>query len=494
KIEKGEKFPIATDYGNWWRVLYSDQVGYVHKDSVKAEFKNGDDYFRVFTDNLPVYDNRGSTLKKIGELTKGQTYPIVKDYGDNWWQIQFGNNYGYVRKSDTGYATKKEVPNLNYEYSNSDSNLVTKGKVTVYDNMSGNLVAFAKLEAETIFPIATDYGNWWRVILAERVGYVKKEEVDIFGISKTIYDLTLEKAIELQMKVNPQTDQNYGYVSKSYINSKNEVTASALNVRGGPGTNYKEIGMLYNGDKVSILGEYDGWYQIKFNGNAQWVTASEEDVQYYLDPNNFLENSRQKFQFLDLGKASGATASELNSYLSGKGILSGKGQYFIEASKTHGVNDVYLVSHASLETGNGGAPLATGVEVGKDKSGNLVLVNSSNRSSLRDIRTTYNMYGIGAVDGNAYEGGAFRAYKEGWFSPEEAIIGGAQFIGNSYIKVGQNTLYKMRWNPDAMERYGYATHQYASDIGWAYKQVGSMYNLYQEIGLTTLYLDIPVYN
>ncbi|SDJ96896.1 SH3 domain-containing protein, partial [Sediminibacillus albus] len=492
KIEKGERFPIATDYGNWWRVLYSDQVGYVSKDRVKAAFKSGDAYFRVFKDNLAVYDNSGSSLKKVGELKKGQAYPILRDYG-NWWRIQFGEIYGYVRKADTGYATESEVPNLNKKYSNSDSDLVTNDKVTVYDNTSGSLVAFGSLEAETVFPIATDYGDWWRVVFADRVGYVNKSDVGIYGVSKTNYDLTLTEAVKLQMKVNPQTDSNYGYVSKSYIDSNDEVTASVLNVRGGPGTKYKEIGQLTNGTKVSILGEYDGWYQIKFNGNAQWVTASEEDVRYYLNPNNFLENDRQKFQFLDLGRASNATTAELDGYLSGKGILSGKGSSFIDASNIHGISDVYLVSHALLETGNGTADLSTGVEVGKDNSGALVLVNNDNRNSLKDIKTTYNMYGIGAVDGNAYEGGAFRAYREGWFSPEKAIIGGAKFIGNSFIKAGQNTLYKMRWNPAAMDSYGYASHQYATDIGWAYKQVGTMYNLYQDIGLTTLFLDVPLY-
>src|SRR5699024_878768 len=108
--------------------------------------------------------------------------------------------------------------------------------------------------------------------------------------------------------------------------------------------------------------------------------------------------------------------------------------------------------------------------------------------------TVYNMYGIGANDSCPVKCGAKKAYEEGWTTPEKAIIGGAAFIGNNYIKAGQNTLYKMRWNPDAMEKYGYATHQYATDIGWASKQITTMYNLYQSIGSYKLYLDIPKYN
>ena len=43
------------------------------------------------------------------------------------------------------------------------------------------------------------------------------------------------------------------------------------------------------------------------------------------------------------------------------------------------------------------------------------------------------------------------AYDAGWFSPEAAIMGGAKFIAQGYISSGQDTLYKMRWNPQAAQ-------------------------------------------
>ena len=213
---------------------------------------------------------------------------------------------------------------------------------------------------------------------------------------------------------------------------------------------------------------------------------------YYLDPKNFVDDPKQQFQFLDLSRLSGASVSLLNSFLKGKGILEGKGQAFVDAGNLYGVNEVYLLSHALLETGHGTSQLANGVKVGLNKNDKPELVTSKNEKSLTKIKTVYNMYGIGAYDKCALECGAERAYEEGWFTPYDAIVGGARFIGNNYIQAGQNTLYKMRWNPAAMEK-GDATHQYATDIGWAYKQVGRIYDLYQEIGIKTYYLEIPVY-
>ncbi|MBC5817663.1 N-acetylglucosaminidase, partial [Bacillus pumilus] len=146
------------------------------------------------------------------------------------------------------------------------------------------------------------------------------------------------------------------------------------------------------------------------------------------------------------------------------------GQAFITAAKTYHINEIYLISHALLETGNGGSILANG--------------------TMFNGKKVYNMYGIGAYDSNPNYLGAKYAYEQQWFTPEAAIIGGAKFIGNSYINHAtykQDTIYKMRWSSAA-------THQYATDIGWAYKQVTRMYSLYNLLDNYTLYYDIPVYN
>ncbi|WP_120631198.1 MULTISPECIES: SH3 domain-containing protein [Clostridia] len=471
KIDKGVEFSIATDYGNWWRVIFADRVGYVKKDEVKTKFLSGDNsYFRVLKENVAVYDNRSGSLKKVGELRKGQSYSILSNYG-NWWRVNYGDFYGYVRKSDTGYATKKEIKNLNTKYRHSRDKIKAKQNVTVYDNSTGKLVPFGEIEKGTVYPIATNYGNWWRIVYLDRVGYIKKSQVEAYGIDKTKYDLSLSKAVNIQMTATPQTDKKYKtFVSKAYIKD-GKVTATTLNVRGGPGSSYWIVGQLSKGANVDIIKEVNGWYQIDFK--QRWVNASPEDVRYYLDPNNFINDERQKFQFLDLARSSDVTASVLNNYLRGKGKLAGQGQAFVDASRINGINDIYLVSHAVLETGNGTSTLARGVK-------------------YKGV-TVYNMFGIGAYDSCPVDCGAKKAYEEGWTTPYKAIVGGAKFIGNGYINNGLNTLYKMRWNPKAMDDTGRFGKQYATDIGWASKQVYTMYNLYQEIGSYNLYLDVPDY-
>ena len=503
-IEKGASFPIATDYGNWWRVIYADRVGYVRKDDVKASFNSNDKYFRA-TKNSPIYDNRTGKLIKVGETYQGQVYPIVRDYG-NWWRVQFGDIYGYVRKSHTGYATGKEIKNLNSKYKHSQDKIIAKKNVTVYDNTSGRLVPFGILEEGTVFPIATDYGNWWRIIYLDRVGYVRKSEVELYGISYSNYNISLKDAVAKQMKVLPQTDEYTGkvYVHWSAFDGINLNTMSGtlkkgFNMRTGPSIKYHSLFVTnINNYRVKIANKKyvrdekgEKWWEITRSSIPYWVNAQQHQVEYYMNPNNFINDKRQAFQFLDLRHFTGVPINELKALLDGKGSLHGTESFFSNAAKRSKINELYLISHALLETGNGESRLAKGVEVGKDKNGNLVLVNSSNKASLRDVKKTYNMFGIGAIDSCPLECGAKRAYKEGWFSVEQAILGGAEFAKNNYIYSGQNTLYKMRWNPVALET-GNPTHQYATDVGWASKQVAYYESFYSKRHYD-LRFDIPVY-
>src|SRR5699024_9376175 len=145
------------------------------------------------------------------------------------------------------------------------------------------------------------------------------------------------------------------------------------------------------------------------------------------------------------------------------------------------INEAYLIAHVLLETGNVSSTLPIGVKDGKNKFGKVIRVTSSNRKILSNIKTIYNIFGIGVVDSNQLHDGDINAYEYGWFTPAAAIIGGAKWIGNDFIYNAhkQNTLYKMRWNPRMNE--GYAYKQYATDIAWAVKQTIMIENIYNQL-------------
>lgn len=202
-----------------------------------------------------------------------------------------------------------------------------------------------------------------------------------------------------------------------------------------------------------------------FTSNAS--PASLSDVKQYVDPQNFT-SGYNLYQFLDLSGSNGIDAETLNNYLTAKGVLEDKGSVFIDAAKKYDVSEIYLAVHACLESGNGTSQLATGIEV--------------------EGVTVYNMFGIGALDSDPVGGGAQYAYNQGWTTVDAAIRGGAKWISENYINCGQNTLYKMRWNPD---RPG--VHQYATDVAWASKQAKTLKNMFSAFPGAELTFEFPIY-
>ena len=202
---------------------------------------------------------------------------------------------------------------------------------------------------------------------------------------------------------------------------------------------------------------------------GNYKIASRDEVLVNLTPDDDVTKD-SIYQFLDLSKYSEVSDDEINKFLLGQGVLEGKGSIFTSAAKKYNVSEVYLVSHASLETGRG----TSGFARGKEYNG----------------VTVYNMYGINVRDDKPSLGTKY-AYDKGWSSIDRAIDGGAKWISDNFVnhpKYKQNTLYKMRWNPASP-----GEHQYASDVLWTKHQIPNMKKRFDIFPDAVLYVDVPVY-
>jgi SH3-like domain-containing protein len=69
-----------------------------------------------------------------------------------------------------------------------------------------------------------------------------------------------------------ETETKKETTTKKYKSFTGYVTADVLNVRTGAGTTYKDIGDLRNGKSVTVIGETNGWYKIKYNNDTGYVS------------------------------------------------------------------------------------------------------------------------------------------------------------------------------------------------------------------------------
>ena len=355
-----------------------------------------------------------------------------------------------------------------------------------------------KLFSKKPFSSATRLRNAFNEAVAAAMSYI--------FVSYTDYNLTLKEMVDIQMTVGPQTDSYGGGWQDAkredveyYVNPDNFVdphlgeeeremvliTTSVLNVRERPTTGSDILTKVYSGQMYVIEDAQEAepgtasgtegiWYKITANNVTGWIYSAYTEVTRD-------SVSSSMFQFLVLSGSSGVSLQDLGNILDGRGILSGKEKYFLEGSLDNNINEIFLVALSLHETGNGRSSLANGIE----------FPDEDDLFPDQDYVMVYNMFGIGAYDSNPTYLGARYAYRAGWFTPELAILGGAKFTSGNYINHStykQDTLYKMRWNPARPGR-----HQYATDIGWASKQVGRIYTLYDQCTDYILEFDIPRY-
>ncbi len=248
--------------------------------------------------------------------------------------------------------------------------------------------------------------------------------------------------------------------------------------------------------------------QLQVNRNEK-NGYSYNDFYKALDPDQYEYGTSSFYLFAVLNEGySGMSASSINSFVANNCIyqeenygrtskLRNLGNAFIEAAKTYGVNETYLLAHAIWESAWGCSNLASGWT---PKSNGSVSVNGV-RYPYTAGTTYYNFYGIGAVDDNAFDGGITLAVKEGWTSPTAAVLGAAKWISANYLNRSsgaQNTLYLMKWDVPGAVASGSAWHEYCTGLdSWCVgiaRLIGSCYsNAGWGFG-NNLRFNVPVYS
>jgi mannosyl-glycoprotein endo-beta-N-acetylglucosaminidase len=524
KLTKGTEVKVLSEFNGWSKVQANEKIGYVSSKYLSAKLDDIQEEPKIPTEDEIVdeqittskYINveQGSSLKMrnnplttasvIVNIARGVKVQVLSE-SNGWSKINVYNHEGFVKseylsvnKPETIIAEKEtETPLSETDITTKYVNVSVGSSLNMRSAASTSASVITKISRGTVVTIHSQENGWSKVSANGQVGYVSTQYLSTTEVNNTgklngtitksavNYELSLNDFTNIQMAVKPQTDKKYTtYIREDALVFKNSelptagtVNGDVWNVRGGAGTNYWVVGQVTDGQTLQILSKTKDengyiWYEIQFN--KTWVNSSPEDVKYYLNPDNFSSHPVDSLQFLKLSETTNIDINEVNDrILAGRGILTGQAATFVAAGEMYGINELYLISHALLETGNGGSELANGVKI--------------------NGKTVYNMYGIGAYDSNALISGAEYAYKAGWFTPEAAIIGGAEFIAKRFINAGQDTIYKMRWNPAGAMAKGYSTHQYATDIGWASKQVKQIYNLYSLLDSYQVTLEIPEY-
>ncbi|WP_052356532.1 SH3 domain-containing protein [[Clostridium] dakarense] len=544
KLHKGEKVGVISEGNGWSKIKFNSTEAYTSTMYLKAEGQvtvpekpskpdttpeATKETKVVNTSSLNVRNGAGTSNSKIGSLKLGEKVEVISE-SNGWSKIKFSGSTGYVSSQYLSKInTSPETPEKpSQPETTKETKQVNTSSLNVRSGAGTNNSKIGSLKLGEKIEVISESKGWSKIKFNGSTGYVSSQYLSKVNTSPEIPEKPSQPETPTQAK---------------------EVNTSSLNVRSGPGTNYSKVGSLKQGNKVDVISENNGWSKIKFSGKDGFVSseylsqeggskpenpvppvvggdsvqivdgatvhnkgliyslsnhvekqinvgknvmnsanAGKNDLEYFLNPNNFRNSKKGMMQFLRLDSYKGGiTAGELNSFLNaqrlssqGTNVFYNQGQAFIDAARKYNIDLVYLVAHSMWETGYGSSTLAQGQ-----------VLTSYKGQALSSPVKVYNFFGIGAFDGTANLSGAEAAYANGWTSVEKTIEGSAKWIANNYLKSSkydQNTVYKMKFY------YENPRHQYATDVNWANGISGIMYRLIGMYDTTSnLKYEIPIY-
>lgn len=374
---------------------------------------------------------------------------------------------------------------------------VRSGAGTTYDTLGylsyGTVI--------TINGTTKDSNNtaWYRISYNSSVGYVSSEYVTVTSTSP-VYKPDSDFEAYMNSQNFPESYKSElrelhakypNWVFKAnHTNLEWSDAVAAENQVGTSLISRNSIASWKSMDKGAYDFANKTWYG--FDGYS-WVAASEQIIEYYMDPRNFLDDT-YIFMFEKL-----SYDEEVHNIEGVKRILSGTfmsenfttpdtkqtlsyAQTFMDAAVASGVSPYHLASRARQEQGAYGTTLSSGTVGGYENYFNYFNIQAYATSTL----TAQQM-------GAKYASTTNSKYLLPWTNQYKSIKGGSIFIGNSYINRGQDTLYLQKF--DVVDGgNGYYNHQYMTNVQAAASEAASMKRAYSsDILNSALVFSIPVY-
>ncbi len=540
-IRTNDKVEILSQVGSWYQVKCtingSETTGYVYAEYITKvndqtpdgggdnqggneggnqggtafEEKNG----IVNADALRVRSGAGSNHSVIGLLYQNASVRVIGQEGE-WYKVSCVVNgatrEGYVFadfitiSDNNGGGNEGGNEGGNQGGNGGDSqNPVGKSGIVTADALNfrtgpgteHSTLGLAYLGTQV--NILGEEGSWYKVscvmngVLKE--GYMSKEFVKIAGADDEPYDGEPDADFETQISEFPESYKNaLRRLHDKHPQWQFEAKYTGLDFNYSVDSeNSGNRSMIYVSSTTPFSwlstapGDYDWATDTYVNKDgAAWKGAARELIAYYMDPRNFLDE-QQIFMFESQSNEAthsrDVTAGILNNtFMSDGNGYHYNGRYytyvdtFMEAGQISGASPYFLASRCRQEVG-GGSAAADG------------------------SYGYYNFFNIGAYasgSGNAVTNGINYASQTGkwrrpWTSPWLSIVGGAEFLAQSYINDGQNTDYFQKFNVVSRPYYD---HQYMGNIQAPASEGSSRYSTYKELGVldSKMTFIIPVYD
>lgn len=260
-IYEGDEVNILDESGDWYKIKYKDDTGFVKKEFIKT--KTSSQTSKENTAQNTVKENSKNTTSENTNTSKQEEKPKEEQ--------------------------KEEQPQNPTPEAQTENNLYINAEtyIKVLPNFTSTNIA--KFEVSKQVTKIKELGNWIQVTDGEKAGWllkVKVQQTEVPKPEEKPKEPTQEPKKENGNTVtnNPNTTSNNTAnvaektnttsSSSSTLNKKAVVIVETANVREKPTTNSETIGALDYGDEIVLLEEENDWYKIDFENKTGYVKGN----------------------------------------------------------------------------------------------------------------------------------------------------------------------------------------------------------------------------
>lgn len=266
-LKQNTKISIIEMSNGWYKISYNNTNGWICGDYVKLESATTSPTTSTGTVNataLNVRAGASTNNKIIGSLYNGSKVEILST-SNGWHQIKYNGGTGYVSGEyisiNSTQPPTSTVPD-NSDSSNNGSTVISTGTVSadVLNVRSGSSTSHSvigTLKFGANVEILSTSNGWHKIKFNNTQGYVSTDYIKINANSDSNDTST------------PEDSPSHEVTGKVAI-----VTADALNVRSGAGTNYSIISTARYGSKLPIISYTNGWYNVKVGSTTGYISES----------------------------------------------------------------------------------------------------------------------------------------------------------------------------------------------------------------------------
>lgn len=359
-VTRGTTVELQERHGSWFKIQHNNRSGFIHSEYVNVTNSGSNNATpenegEITASNLNVRATASTSGSIIGSLSRGTKIDLYEKSG-SWYKVRINSRWGYIHSD----FVKVLGSGSSEEAESTQQGEITASSLNVRSSASTSGSIIGSLSRGTKVDLYGKTGNWHKVKVNNRWGYVHSDYVRVLGSgsddntqpqqkgevtasslnvrsqasssSSIIGSLSRGTNVDLYEKTGSwykiKLNNRWGYIHSDYVKTssgsdssfdkKGQITASNLNVRSQASSSGSIIGSLRNGTVVDLKGQSGTWYEISYSNQKGFIHS---DYVRIVQP--------------------GTTPPPSNGSLNGKTIFLDPG---------HGGNDPGAVAHGEKES------------------------------------------------------------------------------------------------------------------------------------------------